>query len=153
MKKNLHVLNDFIESCTAAFRDSGGRVTETRLSVVRCLAQSAVPLTAKEIFEMIDKKMKIDQVSVYRILEALSDLDLVHQVFPGGGYIPCHHTSCEETYHILTCCTVCDAIEETHVPSDRLEPLLSFLKNKKKFYPDEHVFQLNGICGSCRAKQ
>lgn len=150
MNKQLPILDNFIEACSNAFRESGGRVTETRLAVVRCLANSQQPLTAKEIFDKLDRKSKIDQVSVYRILEALLELDLVHQVFPSGGYIPCHHTSCEQSFHILTRCSSCNAIEESHVPADKVEPLVSYLKNKKKFYPDVHVIQINGLCVSCK---
>ena len=151
-KKKIHVVDDFVETCATAFRDSGGRVTETRLSVVRCLSNSEVPLTAKEIFDRLEKKIKIDQVSIYRILEAMLALGLVHQVFPGGGFVPCHHTSCDLTHHILTRCTACNAIEEIHVPVEKVEPLVTFLKSKKKFYPDEHYIQLNGLCEGCKER-
>lgn len=150
MKRKLNVLGDFTKACLDALRDGGGRVTGARLAIIECIANTKLPLTAKELYENLQDKTKVDQVSVYRTLETLLELDLIHQVFPSGGYIPCFHLSCEQSYHILTRCSQCNSIEEMHIPVDKVEPLINFLKSKKKFYPDTHLIQINGVCSDCK---
>ena len=154
-KENVGVagIEQFLETCKVALRKTGARVTQPRLSVIRCLATAGKPLSARELFEQIEKDQslgKVDQVSVYRILEALSELELVHQVFPSGGYLPCFHRDCRATLHVLIRCSACEHIEEIDIPQETLAPMIWYLQNERGFYPDEHVFQMNGLCSKCR---
>ncbi len=145
-------VEQFLESCKQALRKTGARVTQPRLSVVRSLATAGKPLSARELFDRIenDKSLPgVDQVSVYRILDTLSELDLVHQVFPSGGYVPCFHRDCRATLHVLIRCATCERIEELDVPQETLAPMLWYLQNERGFFPDEHVFQMNGQCSDC----
>lgn len=143
------------KACTEALRASGARITKPRIAVIRCLADASNPLTARELFEQLKAQpdlQSVDQVSVYRILEALSELGLVHQVFPSGGYLPCLHQHCGAQLHVLTRCSNCEHIEELDVPQETLAPIVWFLKNNSGFQPDEHLFQMNGLCRRCQSK-
>ena len=129
-------------------------MTKPRVAVIRCVATSEVPLNAREIFEHVSAdpdSSSVDQVSVYRILEALSELGLIHQVFPSGGYVPCLHSNCGSKLHVLIRCSSCNRINELDVPQETLAPFLYYLRNDQQFHPDEHVFQMNGTCAACRA--
>ncbi len=76
-------------------------MTDTRMAVLRCIATTGRPLTAKEVFEKLSKgrsKISIDLVSIYRILQTLEEHALVHQVLPNGGFFPCStQTACAVT--------------------------------------------------------
>jgi Fur family ferric uptake transcriptional regulator len=145
-------LEQYEQACTAALRGSGARVTKPRLAVIHCLATAIRPLTARELFEELQRTNEVrgvDQVSIYRILEALRELGLVHQVFPSGGFLPCFHHSCTSQLHVLIRCSQCERIEELDVPQETLAPIIWYLKNNKGFQPDEHLFQMNGLCQQC----
>ena len=139
-------------ACVEALRKSGARVTKPRLAVIRCLARSDNPLSARELFEAIeqqDTQDSADQVSVYRILDALAGLGMVHQVFPSGGYLPCLHHACGAQLHVLIRCSKCEQIQELDVPQETLAPVIWYLKDNVGFEADTHVFQMNGLCKSC----
>ena len=146
---------NFEEQSLKLLKENGARITQPRKLVISCLANSPKPLSAKEVYEQISKDSsasKIDQVSVYRILETLAELELVHQVFPSGGYMACFHSQCGSTLHVLIRCTSCESIKELDVPQETVAPMVSYLKNEQGFTPDDHVFQMNGLCSNCQEK-
>lgn len=148
------VSSDYLEHCAQILRNSGGRVTQPRLAVIRALAESPKSLSPREILEKIkaNKKMPpIDQVTVYRILEAFSELGLVHQV-ASGEFIACSHVECDADMHILARCISCGKFEELEVPADVLAPVSTYLTRTVEFQPKEHFMQVNGTCTRCSKK-
>ena len=140
---------NYIEICTDTFRNNGGRLTTSRLLVVKVLADSKKPLSAKQIFEKLDKKKLIDKASVYRTIDLLLELDLIHQIFPEGGFVACFHSSCSAKVHVLISCKICDAIEEIHIPNNAIDPLLNHIFTENKFKIDKDHFQISGSCKNC----
>lgn len=151
-KKQRNTQEKFVETCVAALRSSGGRVTKPRLAVVQAVSAAQTPLTAREVYESVAEDSElgtIDLVTVYRVLETFEELGLVHQVFPSGGYLPCFHSGCGSAMHILIRCSSCEDIEELDVPQETIAPMLWYLRGSHGFSPDEHLFQINGTCSSC----
>lgn len=70
---------------------AGTRLTEKRLRVLKVLLLSEIPLTAYELadayFDYFDAK--IPTMSVYRILDFLVSMHLVHKVSSASKYIAC----------------------------------------------------------------
>lgn len=149
------VSDDFVENSVTAIQNSGGRVTNARLDVLKCIAEAKKPLSASGIYEMLSGrgarvKSKIDKVSVYRVLEYLVELNLVHRVSPTGDYMACFHTTCSHRHHILLRCTKCFGVKEEEIPSKVLEPVVKYIKESHGFQPDTHILQVEGVCASCR---
>jgi len=148
-------LNDssYVKDCLESMKADGARLTKTRKAVLTCLAATQKPLTPADIMEEInnDEKSgkKIDLVSVYRILKYMSDLQLVHQLGPDGGYFPCVHTNCTGKIHVLLNCSNCHDTTELHVPQSISSSLTEFLKNKINFTANTHSFELRGTCDKC----
>ena len=143
---------EFIGTSLELLRKSGYRITGPRKLVLDCLAQVSRPLSPRGMLEHIEADSStpnIDQVSIYRILEALYELGIVHKVGPSGEYIACHHLDCHAQPHILLRCTSCNAINEIDVPQPVVEPMRWFLKEKHQFMPDAHMFQIDGLCQTC----
>ncbi len=147
---------NFKELCVKTLKESGARLTKPRMALIECLAQSKTPLSPKIILqktaEQLDEQETIDTVTVYRILDRFTELGLVHQVAPNGDYIACTHLACEDSTHIMTHCTDCNAVSEIHVPEEVMAPMLWFLKSQNQFEPKKHLFQLDGICSRCKVK-
>lgn len=141
----------FIESGIAALRADGARVTKSRKAVLEVLAAASTPITARELFSKFEKDgLSIDQVTVYRILEAFEELDLIHRVYPSGGFLACFHQGCCRSLHLMTHCTSCEVTAETHVPENSMKGLVEFLSKELEFEIVGHVLQVNGLCSKCR---
>ena len=145
----------FVDRCSETLRTSGARVTKTRLAVVRAMSEAKKPLSATKLYEVFSENKslgKIDQVTIYRVLETLKELGLVHQVFPSGGYLPCFHQHCGDAMHVLVRCSSCEEVTELDVPQETLAPMFWYLNGEHGFSADEHLFQINGKCSSCSPK-
>jgi Fe2+ or Zn2+ uptake regulation protein len=128
------------------------KITKPRLAVISCLENAEKPLSPKNIFEQITHKnvTKIDQVSVYRVLQSLTELGLVHQIYPSGDYVSCH-TSCEKNpSHVLLNCLKCNKTLEMQLDFNFIESIYEKIKIRAKFNPTGHMMQINGICNECQ---
>ena len=96
-KKSQHEAAQFIAVALGAFKKAGFRITNPRRAVVQALAGSAKPMSVAEILSLVKKKHgpeSVDKVSIYRTVEKLIDLSLVHRVGPAGEIFRCAHTAC-----------------------------------------------------------
>ena len=151
-KENDHPKGKLKSECENIIRNSGVKVTKSRVAVMQCLAASTVSLSPREILLAIEKDKAIkdvDQVSIYRILEAFQKLGLVHQVFPSGGFIACTHINCQGELHALTRCSSCQRTTEIDIPKEIFQPIQWYLKKSYGFNHQNDLLQLDGICVAC----
>lgn len=155
--KSNHGHGSYRDLCVDALQQSGFRVTQARLAVIDCINGACSPLSAPEVFELLSKSkgsgsVSPDKVSVYRVLEALLSLNLVHRVGPTGGYLACKHLECGKVHHVMSRCTGCSIVEEADVPSEVIAPLLQHMKDSLSFTPDSHLVHIDGLCKGCSQK-
>jgi Fe2+ or Zn2+ uptake regulation protein len=148
-----HSPERYMGECIEVMKSDGARITKTRRAVIECLSTSSQALTPQDIMKHIKSAPNtsegIDLASVYRILKYMSELGLVHQVGPNGGFFPCTHTHCGVGIHLITRCGACENTVELHVPEDMTSSLLWYLKHKIDFVPEEHVLEIKGTCKNC----
>ena len=137
-------------------KQRGYRQTKPRLLVLQTLDQADVPLSPYEIADRIKEQgEKGDVVSVYRILQALEENDLVHRVLTTGKYRKCHlapehecHRHQTQHCHHNLVCRSCGRIEEVHCPGmDLIEQLLAA---QSAFQIESHALEFTGLCAGCR---
>ncbi len=142
----------FREICLETLREAGYRITKQRIAVIESLSKADSPLTAPELYERLSRRSKgapLDKVSVYRVLDTLLELKLVHRAAPFGAYLACSHQDCSDSHHVLSRCTECDHVEELDVPNEVVAPLLFHMKESLHFTPDSHLLHMDGICSDC----
>jgi Fe2+ or Zn2+ uptake regulation protein len=159
-----HTYNHLSEQCTASpqgyvrlcidvMKDDGARITKTRKAVIDCLSKTTQALTPQEIMKRVAASTEgvegIDLASVYRILKYMSELGLVHQIGPGGGFFPCAHSHCGAGIHLITRCNSCENTSELHIPEDKTTSLMWYLQNEIDFIPEEHILEIKGLCSQC----
>jgi len=121
------------------------RVTKGRLAVLSLLLKAGRPLSQKEITERTVGKL--DRVSVYRILHALSEADIIHKAYVEGRHwvfetserCGAHH--CHAHFSCRSCgSTTC------------MEDLKIFFKGniKKGFLAERQKVLIEGLCPECR---
>ena len=146
-------MSEFEKIALEAMRKANLRVTMPRVQVIRALANSNRPLSAYAIHEAILKEGgRIDVVSVYRILAAFNELDLVHHIGSVDGYLACGMSGhCDaDTEHLI--CTSCGKVTETEVPSKSADAIQSQLQ-EQGFVREAIKVEVLGQCSDCVANQ
>ena len=94
-------------------RTAGYRITMPRVQVIRALSDTESAMSAYAIHDKIMKAGgKIDVVSVYRIVNTLQEIGLVHYVGLIGGYFPARQSSPKTNKTQVLLCNSCQRIYE-----------------------------------------
>jgi Fur family transcriptional regulator, ferric uptake regulator len=128
-----------------ALRRAGLRITAPRRAVCGVLADATEDhLTPKEILERLRERGlgSVDPSTVYRTLDTLSQVGLVHHVHLGHGAGVVHLSGGVEHQHLV--CEVCGRVED--IPIDELRPMLAHLESRYGFVADGLHFALSGRC-------
>lgn len=139
------------EKCIDALKRNQMRITEPRMIILEILANSNKAYSAQEIYTATSKKVKtrLDRASVYRVLNLLETLGLVHRIAPNGDYIACFHLACEHSWHAIMQCQECQRTEDV-VFSEQLSQRFKYeLKRLGFFSKSMHLLQIQGICEQC----
>ncbi len=129
-------------------RDLNERLTPARLGAYAELLSAKRALSAYELIERLEKrqKRKIAPLTVYRHLDFLTRVGLVHRIESTQSYLPCDHPQHpHESQYLL--CADCGGIEEVH--SEDLEAALDRIAQKRGFKPRKAVVEVSGLCGHC----
>jgi Fur family ferric uptake transcriptional regulator len=134
-----------------AIDDAGLRAGGARRAVVDLLAEQDCCLSAQEIRDALVAAPGATpgMASVYRALDTLTDLHLVHKVDLGGAvarYEPAHPDG-EHHHHAV--CRACGAV--VAIEDDDLERALHGLADRIAFQVDAHDITLHGRCAACAA--
>lgn len=128
--------------------EAGERLTPARLAAYAELLTSNRPLSAYELIALLEKrqKRKIAPLTVYRHLDFLIGVGLVHRLETTQSYLPCAHPEhAHESQYLL--CSSCGQVDE--VESKRLGTLLNRIADQHGFRPENAVVEVKGVCGSC----
>ena len=132
-----------------AMRGAGLRAGGARQAVVDLLARQDCCLSAQEIRDALAAQPGATpgMASVYRALETLSDLHLVHKVDLGGQvarYEPAHPGG---DHHHHAVCRECGAV--VPIEDDAVERALHEMADRLAFQVDAHDITLHGRCARC----
>jgi len=132
-------------------KTAGHRVTQSRLTVLSVLEKAKKALSPADIFQLVIKKEQadLDRVTVYRILEAFEELEIVHPV-GNGRYIYCAHQSCGHERHFIAICTQCGESNEVGASREFSDSLSQVLKKKIGFEMSSEFFVVRGLCKACQ---
>ncbi len=127
-------------------KDAGYKITKPRLLVLSFLMSSKKPVSVKAIIKNV--KGKLDQVTVYRILEMLKKDNIVSQIDlqDDSAYFELKDNK-KDHHHII--CTECKKIkdftgcESVKLSNKALQQVPEFSKI------NSHSFEFFGICKSC----
>ncbi|MCS7006382.1 MAG: Fur family transcriptional regulator [Thermoleophilia bacterium] len=131
-----------------ALRRTGARTGAAREEVVAYLARQECCLSAQELFDGLrsDGK-KVGIASVYRALEQLADLGLVHRIDLGDGVTRFEPAHPDGAHHHHLVCGACGRIETFEDPA--LERRLARVANWHGYRLSQHDVVLHGSCSSC----
>jgi Fur family ferric uptake transcriptional regulator len=126
-------------------------ITKNRLRVLEVIGSNNYPLSARDIFETLERSSNINQVTVYRILDLFVDRQLVERISTGGrafyyGLAPNDH----HRPHAHFYCTRCGHMDCLNPESLQVDPGAI-----RKTFPgriDKVEVRVDGICKNCLKK-
>lgn len=145
-------IETLIEDARLMSLELGERFTAPRENVLRFLLAKQMPQKAYEIIENIsiaDKSAK--PPTIYRALDFLCRIGLVHKIESDASYFVCSHKNqCEHDSHIplVLICRKCNQVIERHI--HQIENLIFDAANEDGFNVDRILIEAHGICGDCR---
>lgn len=143
--------NAFEDRAIEVLKSKGYRITMPRLQVLRTLHESEKPLNAQAIHErIVGQGDRIDVVSIYRILAALNEVNLVHHIGVVDAYSACcmEDDHAHESEHFV--CTECGGVTELTVPEATLRETRKHLEGLG-LKPAEIKIEVLGQCAQCSA--
>jgi Fur family ferric uptake transcriptional regulator len=134
------------EQATGRLNEAGFRAGAARLQVIELLEGEHCAVTALEI----DRRLpSVGRASVYRTLEQLEKLDLVHRVDVGGEVVAFERNDPGEHHHHMVCvrCGRLVPFEDS-----ALEQAIHRVGAGAEFEVLSHDVLLRGVCPRCQAK-
>lgn len=137
-----------LDDVAGRLRSRGERMTRPRRAVLAVLADHDGHLGAEEIVEAVAAvDGGVHRASVYRTLDALSDLGVVQHVHVGHGGTAYHLVAPHG--HLHAQCRSCAAILD--LPSDMLDDVARILLQDNGFRLEAGHVALSGLCRGCAA--
>lgn len=126
--------------------EAGFRATKPRLALLSFLEKKSAPLLISEIVSGL-KPHKVDQVTVYRMIEAFTKAGIVREVNLQGDRPRYELADLEHDHHHIVC-TNCRKVEDfVDCDTERLEKKALQQSHFSKI--TGHSFDLYGLCDSC----
>jgi Fur family ferric uptake transcriptional regulator len=144
------IATDWQEHARAELRRTGSRTGGARNSVIDYLAARECCVSAQELHDGLRSEgTSVGIASVYRVLDQLTALRLVHRVDLADGVSRFEPALPGGEHHHHLVCGTCGKVE----PFDDgpLERALSRVAGDRGYTLDQHDVVLHGSCGACRA--
>jgi Fur family ferric uptake transcriptional regulator len=134
------------EQATRRINEAGLRTGAARRQVIELLEGEHCAVTALEI----DRRLpSVGRASVYRTLEQLEQLDLVHRVEVGSDGAAYERNDPREHHHHMVCVR-CGRLVPFEDPA--LEEAIHAVGERAEFEVTAHDVLLRGICPRCQGR-
>ena len=126
-------------------------LTKNQSLVLGVLSRSNGPLSAYAILDDLRSEGFRAPLQVYRAIEKLQQLSLVHRLESLNAFIACKDPTCSG--HRITAFTICKSCSSVDEISDgKLSALLEAISSDQSFELESSVVELNGVCSGCQTK-
>jgi Fur family transcriptional regulator, ferric uptake regulator len=121
------------------------KATSGRLAVLEVLIASEIPLSHKEVHELVREKTGLDRVSIYRILDVLTGKGIVHRIDTNEHTWRFEWCNCGRKvhHHPHFTCRICGKVE-----CMKNIPMPEYGKVKGYRIEDQEI-NIHGVCAAC----
>jgi Fur family transcriptional regulator, ferric uptake regulator len=142
--ETLPTISPDVESILDQLGRLGYRATGPRREIVSVVLEQTRPFTAEQIVALLPG---IGRATVYRTLEILASIDVVHRLLKSGGF-PSYVVGQPGHRHHLVCSSCARVIEFSECPVDEL---VHELAERTDFTISTHHLEISGLCPACQA--
>jgi len=133
----------------AICRARSGRLTRQRRAVLTRLVTAARPVTAYELLDLVRlEDAAITPASIYRSLDFLVEVGLVHRLDSTRSFVACEHPDHPHAGQFLICRECGMAVE---AEDKRIDRAAEDLGERHGFTLEHRTVELTGLCGTCRS--
>ncbi len=118
-----------------------------RARVLNVLQRNKQPMTAYEIMHELRKSGTCWPITVYRALDQLMSLGLVHRMASRAAFMACTRATTSGEIHVVAVCDRCGIAEEFPVPSVLPETLRA--SQGRSFEVTGLSLEVRGVCARC----
>jgi len=133
--------------------ERGLSFTVSRRRVLELLTVNpATPLGAYDLVELLkgEEGRRVAPVQVYRTLDFLQGLGLVHRITTRNAYLACDHEHAPDETLVFLVCQSCGTVAEASAPS-AIERGLKGAAAASGFKSRHPVVEVEGECAACQA--
>lgn len=142
---------DYLEYASEKLKAGGYRITAPRTRVLAVLDREERALSPYDIRDRLGRqRVRMDVVTIYRVLEVLERLGLAHRVYSTGGYVRCRRNDLEHHHHHLVC-TGCGRV--TEITGDRVDEVVDRVEGESGYRVAGHILELFGLCRGCQPRR
>ena len=143
-----HDHTNALQSAEEICRRAGGRLTRLRRNVLLLVLSAERPLTAYEILDLLrPRDPSATPASVYRSLDFLTGLGLVHRIDSAKTFIACGMPNHAHPSQMLVC-RRCGTVVETE--DSQVAKATESLGRRLGFALDRNTTEFVGLCSSCQ---
>src|SRR5204862_704787 len=136
-----------LQSAEEFCRRMGARLTRLRRNILLLILSAERPLTAYEILDLRRQKdPSATPAGVYRSLDFLTELGLVHRIDSAKSFIACPMPDHAHPSQMLVC-RRCGTVVETEDPG--VARATESLGRRLGFALDRSTMEFVGLCSSC----
>ena len=140
---------DWTSDTLDALQRAGFRNGGARRAVIALLGRQGCCLSAQEIFDRLRAEgASVGIASVYRILDLLTEQQLVQRIDIGDGVMRFEPAPAGDAHHHHLVCSDCGKVEP--FADERLERALRAVEEKTGYSNAGHDVLLRGECRDCR---
>ncbi|MBI2855064.1 MAG: transcriptional repressor [Chloroflexi bacterium] len=138
----------FVKSALKVLRSAGHRITRPRRLVLEALGSREAPMSPYDLQKLLQEGDEhLDVVTIYRVLELLQELNLVHKVLSVGGYVRCRLEDGNGCHGYLVCRS-CGRLQE--FSDESLCRKEDELAARLGFHAEHHLSEFSGLCAGCQ---
>ena len=142
-------LGDAIEKARTLFAARKQRLTPLREEIYRQVLTSHNSLGAYQIRDQLNKNDRnIAPITIYRILELLCEIGLIHRIESQNTYYACHQNHHGQNSKITLICRACGTIAE--LLDETIDKAFGQLEKKVDFITENRILEIEGLCPECR---
>ncbi|WP_223476385.1 Fur family transcriptional regulator [Oricola indica] len=124
-------------------------LTRNQALVFGALETADGPLTAYNILDRLNGEGLRAPLQVYRALEKLLDLGIVHRLESLNAFVACTHPGCEGHATVaFAICDNCGSVAE--ITDESLAGALDTITRNAGFKPRKTTVEMRGLCHACQ---
>lgn len=148
----MNEIDHILEHAEASCRATGARLTKKRKQVLTGLLSSKKAQSAYELIHYMQTEYNeiMQPTTVYRILDFLSQENLVHKLHLANKYVACSHIHCEHTHEVpqFLICDNCGSVKEIGISKSVIDTLQKNVE-AASFVLNSPQLELHCLCASC----
>lgn len=137
---------EFLKNFEDILKKNNLKVTKGRLALLDLLYNSHVPMNTEEIFEAVDKKSLPSFTSLYRMLNELTDKNILKKNLYHNGLYYFEFANMGHRHYIV--CDKCGKISA--IENCPISDFEKIAEEETGYTVTNHIVELRGICPDCQ---